>query len=328
MQSVYKTGEEFNPSRIEAIYNCFVCGSCQSWCAGAEIGHYDIPELMKFARRDIVEKGMAPAIVQEIKDQLMAVDNPYGIDKSQSFASGISKQKADVLYLAGGEVNYCGQEIAEAALKIFKKLDISFTMLNDEPTSGKLLDILGYQEEAKIKATGLFERIKATGCKTIVVADPLDYDALIRDYPQWGLELEPAVKVVHISQYIAAQLKSGMLNLKKINNQIVTLTDSEFLRFNKVFDAPREVILSVAGDSFKEFQWNREKLHATGEAAITFNDKRFEKGEALGKKISDMAKHVEADLIITLSAIAKTNISKSTNIKTVDFTEFVASLLK
>ena len=132
---------------------------------------------------------------------------------------------------------------------------------------------------------------------------------------------------MHISQFIAEQLKAGAMGLSKTSDQVVTLADSEFLRFNKVFEAPREVLSAIAGEGFKEFQWNRDKLHSTGEAAITFNDQRFEKGAELGKKISDMAKHVKADVIVTLSAIAKTNISKSTDIKTVEFTEFVAGLL-
>jgi Fe-S oxidoreductase len=327
LQSVYRSGEEFNPSRIEAIYNCFVCGSCKSWCAGAEIGHYDIPELMKFARRDIVEKNMAPEIVVSMKNSLLANENQYNIDKSQSFTSNITEQKADVLYYLGPEVNFRNKEIAEAVIKILKHLQSNFTMLRNEPDSGKILDLLGYRKEAKEKAGKLYVKIKATGCKLLVVSDPLAYDAFKTDYPEWGFAFEPGIKIMHVAEYLAENIKSGSLKLAATRDKI-TLADSEFLgRFNNVFDAPREVIKSSAGAGFEELKWNREKLLSTGEAALTFNDKIFSQGQMLGEKIAVLVNDLKAKKVITLSATAKQNISKATDAEVLDIAEFAAQLI-
>jgi Fe-S oxidoreductase len=324
LQNVYKTGKEFNESWVEAIYNCFICGSCLSWCAGAEAGGYDIPELMKFARKDIVQRKMTPPAVEAIRISFIKNDNPYNLEKSDSFTSSVNEKKAEVLIFLGTEINYKNHEIGKAVIKILDKLNVSYTLLKNEPSDGKMLDLLGYDDEALEKADNLFKRITGSGCKTLVVSDPLAYDAFKKWYPVWGFKLEPEIKVLHLSEYLTGFIKSGRLKLAG-TKEIVTLADSEFLgRFNLVFDAPREIITSSAGKNFVEMRWNREKLLSTGEAAITFNDKIFTQGHNLGEKISIMARDIHAKKIVTLSATAKNNIGRSTDMEVMDIAEFIA----
>ena len=327
LQSVYIAGKEYDKSTVEAIYNCFVCGSCKSWCAGFEIGAYNIPELIKFARKDIVRKGQTLEVVESIKASLLESDNPYQIVKSASFSQTIEEKKADVLYFMGSEINFRNPEIARAAIKIFNHLNISYTLLKNEPESGKILDLLGYPDQAIIKAGQIHSRIINSGCKKVVVSDPLAYDALKNDYPGWGFKFDPKVKILHMSEYLAELVKSGSLELAKTTEKI-TLADSEFLgRFNAVFVAPREIIKSSAGDNFVEMRWNREKLLSTGEAAFTFNDRLFTQGDKLGGKIRIQANDIDCTIIITLSATAKNNIGDHADIKAVDIAEFVAELI-
>jgi Fe-S oxidoreductase len=326
LHSVHHAGMEYSTSAIEAVYNCFVCGSCMSWCAGFEVGGQHIPDMIKFARKDIVQKNLAPAVVEEIKTSLLANGNPYQINKSKSYTASATEQKADVLYFLGSETAFKNPEIAEAVVKILNKLKENFTILKDEPTSGKMLDMIGYETEAIAKATELFKKITGSGCKTLLVSDPLEYDGFINDFPKWGLNFTD-VKIVHSTEYLAEAIKSGKLSLGK-TTETVTLADSEFLgRFNNIYDAPREVLKAAAGASFVEMRWNREKLLATGEAAFTFNDQLFTQGDKLGEKIRIQANDIHCQRIITLSATAKNNIGNHTDIKASDIAEFVAELI-
>lgn len=327
LQSIYAGGKEYTRSTIEAIYNCFVCGSCKSWCAGFEVGAYNIPELMKSARKDIVQKEMTLEVVKAMKTSLMANDNPYQQEKSAAFSQSIVEKKADILYFMGSEINFGNPEIAKAAIRIFNHLNISCTLLKNEPESGKILDLLGYTDEAIEKARHLYERIIGSCCKTVVVSDPLAYDAFKNDYPVWGFKFDPDVKIVHLSEYLAVLIQSGSLKLRKTTEKI-TLADSEFLgRFNNIFEEPREIIRSSAGENFVEMRWNREKLLSTGEAAFTYNDQMFMQGDKLGEKIRIQAGDINCNRIITLSATAKNNIGNQTDIKTIDIAEFVAELI-
>jgi len=327
LQSVYIAEKEFTQSAIEAIYNCFVCGSCKSWCAGFEVGAYNIPELMKSARRDIVQKEMTLEVVKSMKTSLIANDNPYQKEKSTSFSQTIEEKKADVLYFMGSEINFRNPEIAEAAIRIFDHLNISYTLLKNEPESGKILALLGYHNEAIEKAGHLYERIIGSGCKIVLVSDPLAYDAFKNDYPGWGFKFDPVVKIAHISEYLAGLIRSGSLKLGKSTGKI-TLADSEFLgRFNNIFEEPREILKASSGDNFVEMRWNREKLLSTGEAAFTYNDMMCTQGDKLGEKIRIQASDIDCNRIITLSATAKNNIGNQTDIKAIDIAEFVAGLI-
>ena len=327
LHTIYYAEKEYSDSAIEAVYNCFVCGSCMSWCAGFEVGGQHIPNMIRFARKDIVKRQMAPPIVEAIKTSILANNNSWQIDKSKSFTANVTEQKTDLLYFVGSETAFKNPEIAEAVVKILYKLRVSFTLLKDEPTSGKILDMLGFEDDAISKATELFQRITDSGCKILLVSDPLEYDCFINDYPKWGLTFSEDLKIVHLTQYLADAIKSGGLVLRKTDEPI-TLSDSEFLgRFNNIFDPPREILTSAAGKNFMEMRWNREKLLATGEAAFTFNDQAFTQGDKLGEKIRNQAADINCRRIITLSATAKNNIGNHTDIKAIDIAEFVAGLI-
>ena len=296
-------------------------------CAGFEVGGQHIPNMIRFARKDIVNRKMAPAIVEAIKASVLTNNNPYHIDQSKSFSESVTEQKAQVLYFMGSEINYKNPEIAEAVVQILKKLKVDFSLLKNEPTSGKMLDMLGYEEEALVKATELFTRISGSGCKILLVSDPLEYDGFINDFPRWGLTFAEDVKILHLSEYLAGLIKSGSLILGK-TSEVTTLADSEFLgRFNHVFEAPREILKASAGENFVEMRWNREKLLSTGEAAFTFNDQMFSQGVKLGEKIRIQANDIHCKRIVTLSATAKNNIGNHTGIEAIDIAEFVAKLI-
>ncbi len=327
LHNVYMAENEFNESTIQAIYNCFVCGSCMSWCAGFEAGGYHIPELIKSARRDIVKRELAPGAVRQIRDSLVENDHPYPMDKTEAFTANAEEKHAEVLYFAGTGINFLNHEIGRAVLTILREMKVDFTLLNNEPSDGKILDLLGYREDARAKAEKLYKRIKATGCKTVVVSDPLTFDAFKNDYPAFGFHFEPEIKVLHFTEYIAPFITSEKLKTRKTKER-VTLADSEFLgRFNNIYEAPREIIKWLAGNNFTEMRWNRAEMNPAGEAAFTFNERIFDKGPQLVEKIVTGAEETKAQKIITLSATAKNHLKNEVNTEVIDIAEFISGLI-
>lgn len=315
---------EYDEGVINTIYNCCLCGLCKSHCLG-EI--YELPELIKNARKDIVDLKKEPVIVKKIRNSLVENNNPFGSDKKDAFkVSG--KEKADILYYMGAEVNFKNHEIAKAVLSILDKAKVNTAVLNDETDCGKVLSLLGYEEDAKKKAEDLYARIKETGCKSIVVSCPLCYDAFKNDYPEWGFELEPSIKIYHTSEYINELVKNKKIKISKTDKK-VTLSDSEYLGvFNDVFEPQRELIRSAAAENFIEMRKSGEDLLvATGEAAFIFQDKEFGADEELGRKIDEMAGETDADTIITLSARAKNIIGEVSDLNVIDVSEFISELI-
>lgn len=321
LYNVYKGGKEFDQTTIQAVYNCFLSGDCKSWCEGQETGGYDIPELILFARRDIVNRGLAPKEVLLIKDALIKYSNTKALDRELAYTNSISEKTSEVLYLLGETIDYSNHEIAKSFTKILDRLKVSYTLLKNEPTSGKELEMLGYDKEAQEAAKIMAKRIESTGCKTIVVSEPLVYDVLKNSYPVWGIELK--ADIFHVSEYLQKFISSGILKLMQTQTR-VTIADSEYLgRFNKVYEAPREIIKSSVADNFVEMQWHHELMQSAGEAALIFDGKLFDRGTELGRKISQKAEEISADTIVTLSAKAKINISETTDIIVNDIAEWV-----
>lgn len=326
LYNVYEAGMEFEPSTVEAIYNCFLCGACRSWCAGYELGGYDIPALVRFARQDIVAQGKAPAVVERIRKGLLENDNPENLDKNGAYTARIEEKSAEVLLLLGPGIDYHVHEIALVVEKVCRHLGVSYSLLQREPASGKILDLLGYADEAEEKARILADRIRRSGCKMVVVCDPLVYDAFRSDYNNWGISMD-GIDILHLTEFLAIEIDQGKLKLRP-TNQKVTLLDSEFLgRYQGVYEAPRKIIRASAGGHFVEMQWHGEYMLSSGEAAFTFDQEIFADGGVLGEKILYHAAKVDAEILITLSATARRHIPTNAGIHVMDIAEFVAQFM-
>ena len=323
LYNIFKGINEYDSSIVDSIYNCFLCGCCWSHCEG-EV--YRIPELIKASRRDIVSAKKEPDIIKKIRESLVENDNSYDIVKKSSYKSS-TEIKAEVLYYMGADVNFKNHEIAEAVVKILNKVKENYTILENEPDCGKILSLLGYISDAKNKAKDLYKKIKITGCNTIITSCPLCYDAFKNDYPEWGFKFEPDIKIYHLSDYLYNLCIDGKIKLNKTTEKI-TIVDSEYLGiFNNIFESPRELIKLSAGKNFIEMKNNRKNLLATGEAAFIFKGKRFDMGEIIGEKICKIAMEAGARKIVTLSATAKNNLKKCSNLEVVEISEFVSKLI-
>lgn len=320
---VYNGNIEYDDDVVSTLYNCCLCGVCKAHCLG-EI--YDLPGLIKDSRKDIVDQNREPGVVQEIRESLIKNNNPFGKSNKDPFKSSGNK-KGDLLYYMGPEVKFNNHEIAESVIRILKKAKETPVVLNDEPDCGKILSLLGYEDDARSKAEELYTMIRETGCRSIIVSSPLCYDAFKNDYPKWGLKLEPGIKIYHSSEYINKLVQDKKIKIKKTNGK-VTLSDSEFLGlFNDIFEPPRELIRSVAGDNFIEMHNSGKNMLATGEAAFVFRGKRFGVDAQIGERISKMADEADVDTIITLSARAKNNIGKVSNLKVKEISEYISEII-
>jgi len=330
LYNIYEGGQSYDADTVDAIYNCFLCGCCLSWCQGYEEGGYNIPELIKFSRRDIVNQGLEPEAVKELRNNVLDKGNIYGIDQADAFTNDINEGRAEVLYYLGVEVNFKDKSIAESTLAILKKAGVENTMLNNEPDCGKIMDLLGYQQDAKKLASNLYDRIEKSGCKLVITSDPLAYDAFINDYPSYGLEFMPDIRIKHVSEYLYDLIKEKKIELNESHDR-VAIVDSEFIgRYNHVFDTPRDLLKKISSIDLVELEWNRNEMLSTGESAFYFSNSNVNIGKQLGKKLLKLGKDKKVGILVTLSALAKNNIAEANDnkIKLMEISEYIGSLIK
>ena len=317
LDKIVKGTLKYDTDIVESLYNCSLCGCCWSHCEG----DFKMHSAVEASRKDIVDMKCQPRVVNDIRELIINNKNPYfnmavGKDTIYKTSEKNMNKKSEFLYFMGDNIKYNFHDIASKTINILKMLGLDFTILQNEPTDGKILKLMGFIKDAKKKVKEVSKLISNLGIKTVVVSDPLSYDTFINDFPFYGIKND--VKIIHTSQFFNGYIKE--LSLKKINKK-VTIADSEFLgRFNSVFEEPRDLLRAVS-DSFVEMRWNRSKALATGEAAFVFNNESFKYGDVIGNAICSEAEKVGAELIMTLSATAKKNMCKDCNSKSIKIME-------
>ncbi len=128
----------------------------------------------------------------------------------------------------------------------------------------------------QMQAFGNIEIFKSYEVKKIICICPHCYNTFKNEYPDLGGNYE----VVHYTQFLAAQIKAGKLNIdrSKVTADSVTFHDPCYLgRANDEYDAPR-IIIDFLGVKQTEMKRNRSFALCCGAGgAQMFKD--AEKGE-------------------------------------------------
>ena len=66
LSMVLRKATDYTEEISEKIYQCALCKYCKEWCEGG----WDLPSAIIAARFDLVEKGLVPEKVKEVKNSL------------------------------------------------------------------------------------------------------------------------------------------------------------------------------------------------------------------------------------------------------------------
>lgn len=262
---------DYSRELAEVIYSCCLCGYCKYWCQGG----FNIPAFVKAARRDLVDRGIVPLRVEELKDSLVKNNNPYGFAKDQQdpeLKELIQRQPdvGETLLLFGSAVLYKTPSIGIGALKVLKKADVNVVTLKDEVNSGLELFCLGYASEAREKMGLLLKQLGNSQCKEIITLSPEDYYCLTQEIIELGYDLG-GIKVYHITEYIVKLLELGKIKFAKSLKARLTYHDSNYLaRYCRLIEAPRILCQSIPGVQYREILWTREEAHSIGNAIMMY----------------------------------------------------------
>lgn len=302
---------KFDEDIVDAIYRDALDGTAHVWCKGNFTPHL----AALAARQDIVSLGIEPPAVRNIAKSIEQHGNPLGRDRSQRFAeidtSDLFNKQAEVLYFAGCDACYLQPEIPNAFISIMRNAGLDFTMLADESSSGKPLLLLGYQSQPRLIAQEIAAKIRATGCRKLIVASPSDYDAFRNDYPAMGIDLED-VEILQTSQYLARLLSEGGIKLNASIEAPATFLDSDMLcRHNGISSEPRQLLAKIFGDNLREMRQTKELACSCGEAGGLMRILHPAVAGKMAERIIQQAKAVGAGTIVTTCPTAKRTITET-----------------
>ena len=150
-------------------------------------------------------------------------------------------------------------DTARGALRLLNAVGMAPAVLEDEVSSGYDELWSGDVETFKKLAQKNVRTIKKSGAKEIVTLDACSFYALGKEYPKHFQDFK--IPVVHISQKLSDKISPLQFGRME---ETVTYHDPCFMRQQKIFDEPRQILNAVFNGSFIEMKHNRENALCTG----------------------------------------------------------------
>lgn len=239
--SMVMRGMELTLDMVDNVYECALCGACTKEC----VTGWDPVEFTKEVRLEAAMNGAIPDYIDKMIYNIEKVGNPYG---KTEICAGLKPyiqslpEKADILLFLGIDARYINCKQAIDAIKLLKKANIDFTVLANEPDSGYMLDtLLGKAEETR---QTMLNAAKQLNFKTIVTLDPADAKVFLREYKEWGIELNAKIKT--LTSFINELIKDGSLNPIK-SDTVFTYQDPSLLSRDLEETEDAREIISACG---------------------------------------------------------------------------------
>jgi Fe-S oxidoreductase len=182
----------------------------------------------------------------------------------------VAPSEEKYIFWTGCAANYDPRvaAIVRATTKVLRAGGIELVFLGeDEACTGDCARRLGEEGLFQQLAIQNIKMLERHGVKRIVTHCAHCFHVLKNEYPRFGASFE----VYHHSELIAQLLRENRLRLKTTAQPVATLHDSCYVgRYNRIFDAPREILRAVHGTSTVEMPRHGERSFCCGAGGANY----------------------------------------------------------
>jgi Fe-S oxidoreductase/nitrate reductase gamma subunit len=302
----------------EYIWHCRTCMACMEVCPAC-VDHVDT--MIEIRRNEVLWQGRMPAEAQQALKLLENKRNPFGPQgdrlawvKQLDVRIVKPGESVDVLYWIGCCIAFdpTKQKIAKDVCKLLQRCGVDFGILGgDEKCCGDPARVLGEERLFQEIATEQCEAIKSRSFKVILTSCPHCYNVLKNEYPQFGGNFN----VVHHSEFLHEMLWAGDLKPRLGVARKAVYHDPCYIgRYQRMFEAPREVLSSLPGIDLAEMRHHDEKSFCCGGGGGHFW-MDLKTGERINNLRVDQATEAGADTIVTACAYCKQMLDDSIKLR-------------
>jgi len=240
---------EFTEEVRDAIMPCITCGQCSAQCEN-KIPTVDIIESLRAA---CVESGVPLIEKHELVNRLVKeLNNPYGGKADERFKwakdAGLGKyinnKDAKIGYYVGCTASYRQIEVAIATARIFEKLGVNFTLIEDEVCCGSPFFRVGAVDTGQELMNKNLEAFKHLDIVYFSCAGC--YRTITIDYPKWMPEGEKLpFKTQHAFELVSQLIREEKIKFKpnkELKGKVVTYHDPCHTGRHFAIDMEQEMI--------------------------------------------------------------------------------------
>ena len=231
-RSILSGDLEFSEEVRDVILPCITCGQCSAQCEN-KIPTVDIIESLRAA---LIESGVPMIEKHALVDRLVKeLNNPYGGKAEERFKwakdAGLGKfinnKGAKVGYYVGCTASYRQIEVAVTTAKLFEKLGINFTLIEEEVCCGSPFFRIGAVETAQELMRKNLETFK--DLEMVYFSCAGCYRTITIDYPKWMAEGEKLpFKTKHAFELITELIQKEKIKFKankELKGKVITYHD-------------------------------------------------------------------------------------------------------
>jgi Fe-S oxidoreductase len=247
------------------LWTCLTCERCSEICPSLVEFSEFVQESRQLARAkdqtgDCTHSGMIQTWGRMMTEPDLVQHRLLWLDEGLS-----TNQDSDTIYFPGclpyyqeafGGMQFEGNDIARAAIKILNQLGIEPALLENERCCGHDQFWQGDMETFSQLAKLNLELLKESGAERIITTCPECFYTLKYSYPEHVGEHD--LQVLHLVELLEqSQLSFSNSSVAKQNNRTVTYQDPCRLgRFESIYQQPRDLI-HEAGYKLVEMEHNR-----------------------------------------------------------------------
>jgi len=313
---------------LDELWSCTNCMYCMEHCS-ASIEH--VPKIINMRQYKVLTEAYFHPLLRKTFKNMENNSNPWGVgahlraDWAKNLGIKTLAEDPNVEYLfyvgCAGSFDDRGKKVSVAFAKILQAAGVSFGILgNEEGCCGDSAMRGGNEYLFQVLAQANIDLMNGYGVKKIITTCPHGYNALKKDYPNFGGNFE----VYHHTEIIADLIAKGKISFKKPVEGVFTYHDSCFLgRYNDIYGQPRNILAAVPGMKFTEMERNFNKSFCCGAGgALMWMEEDI--GQRINDLRTDQAIAVKADTVAVACPFCLTMISDG--IKDRQMTEKMVSL--
>ncbi|MGQ4873863.1 MAG: (Fe-S)-binding protein [Promethearchaeia archaeon] len=230
-RSILNGDLEFSEEVRDVIMPCITCGMCSAQCEN-KIPTVDIIESLRAA---CIEAGVPMIEKHQLVNKLVKErNNPYGGAANERFKwakdAGLEKyinnKDAKIAYYVGCTASYRQIEVAVATAKLFEKLGMNFTLIEDEVCCGSPFFRIGAVDTAQELMRKNLENFK--NVEKVFFSCAGCYRTFTIDYPKWMDGEKLPFKTQHAFELISKLITDGKIKFKpndELKGKVVTYHD-------------------------------------------------------------------------------------------------------